>query len=81
MIQRNELRLQYYIAKLQEKIAEEHNAKAEVQRLELRNKLASMYLNDPEGYERALKFCGVFVETPKEKTEIEIVKHLPRSKL
>lgn len=84
MIQRNELRIQHYIRKLEKKLIEEYNAQIQIQQLELQNKLVSLYANDKEGYERALKISGLYSEPEKnkEKTLIHIVEHKPlRSKL
>lgn len=76
MIERNEMRIQYFIAKLEKTIREEHQIRKEVQQLELRNKLASIYANDKEGYERALRFSGVFKEdTTKENNQVKEVFH------
>lgn len=79
MIERNELRLQHYIMKLEKKLIEEYKVQKEIQQLELRNKLASLYANDKEGYEKALKFSGVYIEPTqnKEKPDIQIVQHKP----
>ena len=78
MIERNELRVRFLIAKLEKKIKEEHKVKKEVLQLELRNKLASMYMNDKEGYEKALKFSGAYIdEKTEEPSKAVVVTHKP----
>jgi hypothetical protein len=79
MIERNEMRVRFYISKLEKTIEQEHKIKKEVQQLELRNKLASMYANDKEGYEKALKFSGVYIEEPAEPPKEPVI--VVRSKL
>lgn len=76
MIERNELRIQYLILRLEQKIIEEYKVQKEILQLELRKKLAVLYADDKEGYEKALKFSGVFIDpNKKEKTPIQVVKH------
>jgi hypothetical protein len=78
MIEKNELRLQYYIAKLDRKIKEEHQIQKEIQQLELRNKLADMYANDKDGYERALRISGAYIEdTSTSSSTVSIIRHQP----
>jgi hypothetical protein len=79
MIERNEMRLRFYISKLEQKLNEEYKVQKEIQQLQLRNKLAELYANDKEGYEKALRFSGVYIEPESqvEKTNIPIVQHKP----
>jgi hypothetical protein len=78
IIERNEMRVRFYLTKLDKKIKEEHQVKKEVLQLELRNKLASMYMNDKEGYEKALKFSGAYIdEKPEEPSKVVVVTHKP----
>jgi hypothetical protein len=83
-MERNEMRLRFYIAKLEQKLFEDYQKQNELLQLELKNKLASLYANDKEGYERALMVSGLYVEPDRfaEKSNIQIVKHKPlKSKL
>jgi hypothetical protein len=66
VLERNEMRLRFYIAKLEKKLIEEYQVQREIQQLELKKKLADLYRNDKEGYERALKFSGLYIE-PEER--------------
>jgi hypothetical protein len=78
IIERNEMRVRFYIAKLDKKIKEEHQIKKDNLQLELRNKLASMYINDKEGYEKALKFSGAYIDVKTEEpSKVVIVTHKP----
>jgi thioredoxin reductase len=81
MIERNEMRLRIYIAKLEQKLNEEYKVQKEIQQLQLRNKLAELYANDREGYEKALKFSGVYLEPEPEpsteKQKFQVVQHTP----
>ncbi len=62
VLERNEMRLRFYIAKLEKKLVEEYEVQRETLALELKNKLADLYRNDKEGYKRALKVSGLYVE-------------------
>jgi hypothetical protein len=79
MIERNEMRLRIYIAKLEQKLNEEYKVQKEIQQLQLRNKLAELYANDKEGYEKALRFSGVYIEPESaiEKPNMLVVEHKP----
>lgn len=79
MIERNEMRLRFYISQLEQKLNQEYKVQKEILQLELRNKLAELYANDKEGYEKALAFSGVYSEPEHalEKTNIHIVQHKP----
>ena len=83
MLERNEMRVRFYIAQLTKTIKEEHEAKQAVLQLELRNKLASIYLNDKDGFEKAIRFCGAYVEEkPEVPPQVVVVQHQPiQSKL
>lgn len=73
VLERNEMRIRFYIAKLEKKLVEEYQVQREIQQLELRKKLAELYKNDKEGYERALKFSGLYIEPE----EGHVIQHQP----
>ncbi len=73
VFERNEMRLRFYIAKLEKKLVEEYQVQREIQQLELKKKLADLYKNDKDGYERALKFSGLYIEPE----EANVIHHKP----
>jgi hypothetical protein len=78
VMERNEMRVRFHIAQLDKKIKEEHQVKKEILQLELRNKLASMYMNDKEGYEKALKFSGAYIDEKREEpSKVVVETHKP----
>lgn len=59
MIEKNELRLQFFIAKLEQKIKEEYKVQQNILRLQIVDKLLCLYSHDKQGFEKALEQIGI----------------------
>lgn len=85
MIEKNELRLQFFITQLEQKIREEHKVQQSILQLQVVDKLLSLYSHDRQGFEKALDRLGLQhydkVSSNNEQ-RVYIVKHTPlKSKL
>jgi hypothetical protein len=64
-IEKNEMRVRFWIAKLEKVKNEELVLRRQVHEIELRNKLANMFKDDKDGYLNALKASNVYHDYSK----------------
>ena len=86
MIEKNELRLQYFITKVEQKIQEEYKVQQSILQLQVIDKLLDLYSHDRQSFEKALDRLGLpqYVEKTLQDNEhkVYIVQHKPlKSKL
>jgi hypothetical protein len=78
MIEKNELRLQYFIARLEQKIQEEYKVQQNILKLQIVDKLLSLYSHDQKGFEKALEQIGIPQHSKcssNNEQQVNIVKH------
>lgn len=66
IIEKNEMRVRFWIAKLKKLMNDELILRKKLQELELRNKLADMFKEDKDGYLNALKVFDLYHDYSKD---------------